>query len=208
MRGVDTLLNLNNLPNFYVKCIYDNNNNVIEVCPVSKKSWEYYPISYCVPVVQHMGQKFLFLGAGKNRQGYTRGLFQRKVFESDSGLVLHDTLLFKLTSEKYYRLQLYVRLADDSVYFREMTYFRNKQTKSKLISLKSFEFYMNWFELDDWADQIIGGEIRLKANPILEFKILKSYGTVTKINITKESLIDMHTMPISLFWLKSRGLLN
>lgn len=208
MEGVDTLANTNNLPNFYVKCIYDNNNIVTKICPASRLTWEAYQTSYCIPIVQHMGQKFLFLGAGKNRQGYTRGLFQKKIFESDSALILHDTLIFKLASPKYYIIQLYIKLANDSVYFREATYLLNKLTKPKLNSLKSFEFYKNWFVLDDWADKIVGGEIRLMANPILEFKIFKSHGTVTKINITKERLIDMPTMPISLFWLKSRGLLN
>ena len=199
---------LNNALNFYVKCIYDSNNNVTEICPTSKRTWEQYPTNYCIPVIQQLGQKILLFGSGKTRQGYTRALFQKKIFESDSGLILHDTLILKRTSAKYYRVQLYIRLADDSVYFREITYAVNKLTKSKLCVLKTFEFYKKWFALDDWAAQIVDGMIRPKANQILEFRKIKSNYFFNRINITKESFKDMPTIPISLFWLIHSGLMN
>jgi hypothetical protein len=155
-----------------------------------------------------LGKKLLLFGSGKTRQGYTRALLQKRIVETDTALVLQDTIIFKLTSPKYCRIQLYIKLADDSVYYRETTYAVNKLTKSKLNSLKTFQCYKDWFTLDNWAAEVIDGAIRTKTNPILKFKILKSAYSGSRIDITKESLIDMRTMPISLFWLIHSGLTN
>jgi hypothetical protein len=208
MIGIDTIRSSGKLSGFYVTCVYDSNNKVIEICSTSKRSWEHAQTSYCVPVVYWPDKNILVFGSGKTRQGYTRALFQKKITESDSAMIVQDTLILKRTSPKYYRIQLFTKLAGDSIHLRELVYPINKLTSSKLASLKSFKFYNDWFMLDHVAAKIVEGVIRPDNNPVLTYKVLKSESYVNKIDITKERLKDLPGMPISLFWLINTGWMN
>ncbi len=207
MTGISNLSGTAESPNFYVKCTFDNNNNLTEICSALKPIGDHYSLEHCIPVIIHLGRKMLYLGSGKTRQGYTRTLFQKQIFESDTAIILSDTIIFKRTSEKYYKVQVYTKKNNDSIGFREMTYFINKTTKPKLRSLKTFSRYNEWFALDQFAEQIVDGVINPKADLILKFRKIKSNYFFNRIDIFKNSLNARSTMPVSLFWLKTSGLL-
>lgn len=206
MQGVNPL-NENSLPNFYVICKYDNSGNLGSIGVVTKMDWEAYHSTRYFDVLNQNGQTLLLLGSGKQRTGYTRTLFQKKIYSSDSAMIVQDTIIYKTTSEKYIRVQFFTNINSDSIFFKEMTFpfAKNKDMKASILS--SFAFYREWFKLYAGASDIVGGTIKLKSDPLLIWQKIKSSGYTNYINITKRDFRDMTDMPITFFWLKDSGLL-
>lgn len=208
MNGRDTLNDLSTPPNFYIKCLYNKSDSLIEIYSFSKLNFDYLHRSGHISVTELNGKKLLFLGAGKTRDGYTRGLFQKKIYESDSAFVTHDTLIYKKTSEKYIRIQFFTNINSDSIFFSQVIFPSLLKKDRKYSKLASFTFYKEWFTIDSSASQIVSGIIKLKNDPILIRTEIKSDGYLYLLNITKNNLNNKPGMPITLFWLKDSGLLN
>jgi hypothetical protein len=210
MSGINQL-NENALPNFYLKCNYDKSGRLTSVGTKTKMKWEaYHSLSSGFNVKFETNRTFLLFGSGKQRDGYTRTIFQKKVFVSDTAMLVQDTILYKTTSDKYIRIQFFTNLNSDSINFKQMTFLFPKQKNKKafVLSLSSFNFYKDWFNLNELADYIVEGTVKLKNDTILVRNDVKSPGFVNYPNLTKRNFDDMKDMPISFFWLKQIGLLN
>ena len=109
MCGIDSLF-YPALPDFYVQCEYNTANKLVGFFSVGKLTWQAYHNKRYYSVVEDKGRTFLFLGSGKQRTGYTRGLFQKKVFTSDSALIIHDTLIYKRTTKNFISVQFYTNI--------------------------------------------------------------------------------------------------
>ena len=208
MHGIDVLPDINALPEFYVQCEYDNAGKLIGFYTVTKLTWDAYHNKRHYSVVEQNGRTFLFLGAGKERNGYTRSLFQKKAYASDSALIIHDTLLYKTTTPGYIRVQFFTNIGSDSIPFEEMYfYFTTKKDLQNSI-FASYDLYRGWFNRSEMASQIIGGVIKLKSDTILTKNIIKTNGYINVLDIIKnKDFEDRPTMPVTLFWLKDSGLL-
>lgn len=208
MSGIDVLPDINALPDFYVQCEYNNADKLIGLYSVSKLTWEGYHDKRYYSIVEQNGKTFLFLGSGKQRTGYTRALFQKKVLISDSALIIHDTLIYKTTKQNQISVQFYTNINSDSILFKEMTFSFTDKKDMKDTPLSSFTFYKDWFNLSENAFHIVGGIINLKSDTILIWTTIKKRDYPDSyINITKNDLKDRPTMPITLFWLKDSGFL-
>ena len=208
MEGVSVLNTINILPDFYIKCLYDKDGNIIEISAIDKLTWQHVYTTNNISVINQLDRKLLFLGADKTRTGYTRTIFQKKIHISDSALLIKDTLIYKLTRKDHIDLQFYTKINTDSIKFMEMNFSFNNENKLCASPIISFARYKEWFSLNKEAYRIIAGTIKLKENPILIRSIIKSNGFVNILKITKNDLKDMREMPVSFFWLKNSGLLN
>ena len=172
--GVDILPDINALPDFYVQCEYNTTGKLIGFYTVTKLTWDAFHNKRYYPIVEQNGRTFLFLGSGKQRAGYTRGLFQKKVFTSDSALIIHDTLIYKTTRQGHITIQFYTNIGNDTVQYKEMsfTFASSKELKNSILS--SYAFYKNWFSLSESAYFIVEGAIKLKSDTILVWNVIKS----------------------------------
>lgn len=200
----------NKVSNFYIKCFYDEHNTLVKLIAFGKKSWDAYPhpaetISICNNIDSSV--KILFFGAGKTRTGYTRKIFQSKDFVSDSALITHDTLIYKSLHKENVIIQIYSKINSDTIHFSRLSFSIRRKEKKDIKSIYSLSNYKTFFQMDSSAYNIVGGEIKLKKDPILVWQNIKPADYSGLINITKGSLKDDEGMPISLFWLKASGLL-
>jgi hypothetical protein len=205
MSGKDSIKDIYNLPNFYVKCSYDDANHLREIAISDKRDWEPYPTIRYVAIIEKKGKNFMFLGSGKERQGYTRALFPKKEFTTDSAYASGDTLLFKKTRKDHITIQLFTNINGDSIYFKEMNFSFDKNNMINGSALSAFELYKEWFSLEKKAYRIVGGVIMLKQDPIMIWQNIKPNSYSGLRNIIKDDFKDMSAMPITLFWLKHSG---
>ena len=206
--GLDTLRNTQNLPKNYVECAYNSNNEIVKIC-FKRYNGPTMSFSYhCGSVFLKNGIRTIFLGAGKTRTGYTRSIFQKKIFETDTAFVVKDTLYFKKASKKYYKIQRFIKLDKGLVDFKQVSFDINSTTKSSILALNNISRHREWNSLDEWSNTIIGGLINIDADPILKFKMIKKTYYLNRIDITKASLDDGRDLPLAFFWLKNAGLLN
>ena len=188
--------------------IYDNSDNLIGISATSKISFNYLHSTTHFGIIKKNDKSFLLFGSGKQRDGYTRALFQRKIFISDSAMIINDTMLYKQTSEKYIRIQYFTGINRDSISFSEVYIPFVKKKDMKASKFSSFNFYKDWFIIDSSASQIVSGMINLRSDTILIRNKIKSNYFINPLNITQESLQNLPGMPITFFWLKDSGLLN
>jgi hypothetical protein len=199
MSGIGPL-NENSFIDFYVKCRYDDSGKLTSVGFITKMAWEaYHSETRLMGVISKNDKTFLLLGSGKQRDGYTRALFQKKIYVSASAMVTHDTAIFKTIYGNSLIVQLFTNINTDSVFFKELTYNFNSKKERDASPFSSFEFYKDWFNSENKAELVIDDIIKLKQDTLLTWRITK--GKTYRINITKSSFHEMVGMPISFLWL-------
>ena len=217
MKGVDSI-NRNKVDlsietnkgksNFVVKCVYDNKANLVGIYAISKVTWQALLDMTYIGVTKKQDRYLLFLGSGKTRSGYTRALFQKKIFVSDSTIVINDTLIYKSTrNNNHVDIKIFTKINSDSISYKEMSFAFNKSDKLKNSPLTSFDNYKTWFALENNAYEILGGLILLKQDPIMKWQKNKVKGYLNLIDVKRSDLEHGSSMPISFFWLKDSGLL-
>ena len=175
--------------NFIVKCVYDNFDNVISISGISKLTWQLLHGSTYIRVIRENNKTLLYVGSGKVRSGYTRSIFQKKFYQSDSAIVINDTMIFKTTSAGFFSIKIYTKINTENINLLEMVFLYNKKNRSSYSSLSSFENYKQWFSLNDISSSITGGVIRLKQPIILHKENIKSDGSFfSSIDITTDRL--------------------
>jgi hypothetical protein len=205
MRGTDTIQDPRVLPAFYIKCSYDDRDSLFLMQTVSHVKGLFLPLSEFTGVSRTAGKTILHWAAGKERDGYTRAIFQKKIFIADSALIVHDTLIYKRTSDHFIRLQLFTNITGDSILFSEITFTITGKKDPRLTTLRSFAHYKSWFSIGDEAGTVLAGTIKPNSNTILVWKEVK--GQTFRTDITQSSFNDEGKMPRTLFWLKNSGIL-
>jgi len=190
------------LPDFFVYCTYDKTGALTAVGSKDQGT---------VKIIYKDNKRYLFLGAGKERNGYTRVLFQKKIYATDTAFVSEDTMIFKRTQDhSFFIIQLFTKIRSDKPEMKELTFSYMNRPEAEISPLSDFKNYKEWFSIDSVAQTSVLAIIDLKGDLLVKWENLKQSQDYffNRINCTREQYKEgAMTRPVSLFWLKNSGII-